>query len=149
MRLRLHGALVALAFLSSAPLIAAPDDNHAVFKGPSGQPVFVPYYIPMDSTGNTIGGTVTGTDNSSTIATGGADQTAIALNASRKGWCVQNPPDATETMNVRVGAAATTSTGVKLAAGQQACNAPGLVDTRAVHVIAATTGHAYLATEWQ
>lgn len=92
---------------------------------------------------------VTPTDKSGTIASGGTAQTAIALNASRKGWCIQNPPTATEVLYVRSGTTATTTTGVTLSAGQQACSLPGLIDTGLISVLGATTSHAFQGTEYQ
>lgn len=91
---------------------------------------------------------VTPTNKSGTIASGGTAQTAIAANASRQGWCIQNL-DATEVMYVRSGAAATTGTGTKLGPGAQACNAPGLIDQGNISVIAATTAHAFSGFELQ
>ena len=93
--------------------------------------------------------TVTPTDRAGTITTGGTAQTAIAANASRKGWCIQNPPGATESLQVRSGAAATATTGVTVPAGQQACNPPGIVDVGIVSVFAATTNHKWQGTEYQ
>lgn len=93
--------------------------------------------------------TVVPTDKGGTITTGGTAQTAIAANASRKGWCIQNPSDAGEVMYVRVGATATTTSGMQLAAGQQACNPASIVDQGLVSVIAATTSHRWYGTEWQ
>lgn len=93
--------------------------------------------------------TATATDKSGTITLGGTAQTAIAANTSRKGWCIQNPSNATEVLYVRVGATATTTTGVQLAAGQQACNPALVVETALVSVLAATTSHQWYGTEWQ
>lgn len=92
---------------------------------------------------------VTTTDKSGTVTLGGTAQAAIALNASRKAYCVQNPPTATEVLTVRVNGTASATTGVILSAGSQACSLPGLIDTAAVSVFAATTAHAFTAWEAQ
>lgn len=92
---------------------------------------------------------VTPTDKSGTVTAGGTAQTAIAANPSRKGWCIQNPPTATENLQVRSGAAATSTTGVALVPGQGACNPTGEIDQGIISVIGATTSHAYLGIEYQ
>jgi hypothetical protein len=101
--------------------------------------------------GGSSGGVVTytTTDKGATITSGGTAQAAIALNASRKIWCIQNDPAATEVLNVRLNGTASANTGTKLLAGQQACNAPGGTDTSAVSVFAATTGHRFFGFEGQ
>lgn len=83
------------------------------------------------------------TDISSTISAGGTAQTAITSNSSRKGWCIQNPPGATEVLDVRVNGTASLVTGTVLSPGAQACNSPGLTDPSAISVYATTTGHIY------
>lgn len=88
-------------------------------------------------------------DKGGTITLGGTAQTAIALNTSRKGWCITNDPASTETLYVRVNGTASTTTGIPLSPGQQACNEPGLIDTAAVSVIAATTSHRWFGFEVQ
>lgn len=97
----------------------------------------------------TKGVSVTTTDKAGTLTSGGAAQTAIASNASRKGWCIQNPVSATEDLFVRVNGTASATTGVDLSPGFQACNLPGLIDTAAVSVFAATTSHTWLGSEVQ
>jgi hypothetical protein len=103
------------------------------------------------SSGGSTGGlvTVTTTDKAGTITTGGTAQQAIAANASRKMWCIQNPPAATESLNVRVNGTASATTGVGLMPGTQACGTTGYIDTAAVSVFAATTGHQWLGWEAQ
>lgn len=93
--------------------------------------------------------TVTTTDKSGTISTGGTAQSAIASNTSRKGWCIQNPSSATEDLFVRVNGTASATTGTDLSAGQAVCNLPGMIDTSAVSVFAATTSHAFVGFEQQ
>lgn len=101
---------------------------------------------------NTIGSiaplAVATTDKSGTITTGGTAQNAIASNASRKGWCIQNT-DAAEVMYVRVNGTASATTGTKLVAGAQTCNQVNMIDTAAVSVFAATTAHAWSGFEVQ
>lgn len=91
---------------------------------------------------------ITPTNRSGSVTSGGTAQNAMAANASRKGWCLQNL-DASEVMYVRSGAAATSTTGTKLTPGAMACNQPGLIDQGAISVIAATTSHAYSGFEVQ
>ncbi len=93
--------------------------------------------------------TVTTTDRGGTITSGGVAQAAIALNASRKTWCITNDPAATEVLNVRSNGTASATTGVPLQPGWQACNQPGTVDTSAVSVFGATTGHRWFGSEAQ
>ena len=92
---------------------------------------------------------VTGTDKSGSISSGGVAQNAIASNSSRRGWCIQNPPTATEVLYVRDSGTASATTGVALGAGQQVCNSPGITATAAISVFAATTSHAYTGVEYQ
>lgn len=92
---------------------------------------------------------VSTTDRSGTITLGGTAQNAMAANASRKGWCVQNPPTATEVLTVRANGTASAATGVILTAGSQACNSPGIIDQTAISVFAATTTHVFTAWEAQ
>jgi hypothetical protein len=89
------------------------------------------------------------TDKGGTLTAGNVAQNAIASNASRKAWCIQNDPTATETLFVRVNGTAGTTAGIALAPGGQACNAPGSIDTAAVSVFAATTGHRWYGFEGQ
>lgn len=99
---------------------------------------------------------VTTTDKSGTVTVGATAQTAIALNASRKSWCIQNPPTATlqgiataEVLEVRVNGTASATTGTILSPGDQACSQSGTIDTAAVSVLGATTGHVYVGFEKQ
>jgi hypothetical protein len=89
------------------------------------------------------------TDKGTTVTAGGTAQAAIASNASRKAWCIQNDPAATETLSVRLNGTASATTGTILQAGQQACNQAGVLDTAAVSVFAATTGHRFFGFEGQ
>jgi hypothetical protein len=111
--------------------------------------------VSCDASGNlvitsaTTPTAVSTTDKGGTITLGGTAQAAIALNASRKAWCIQNGPAESETLYVRVNGTASATTGVALSPGQQACSPPGLVDTAAVSVFAATTSHRWYGSEAQ
>lgn len=91
----------------------------------------------------------TTTDKGGTVTTGGTAQAAIAANSNRKAWCIQNDPAATENMSVRVNGTASATTGTIVTPGNQACNLPGALDTAAVSVFAATTGHRWFGYEGQ
>lgn len=105
---------------------------------------------PITGTITSVAGVlgVATTDKSGTITAGGSAQNAIASNASRKGWCIQNT-DASEALYVRVGGTASATAGTKLTAGTQACSSPTLIDTGAVSVFAATTAHPFSGFETQ
>jgi hypothetical protein len=92
---------------------------------------------------------VASTDKGGTLASSGVAQNAIASNPSRKAWCIQNDPAATEALNVRTDGNASGTTGTSLAAGQQTCNPPGMITTGAISVFAATAGHRWLGQEFQ
>lgn len=102
------------------------------------------------SINTSVGGTTsyTTTDKGSTITSGGVAQTAIASNASRKIWCIQNDPANSETLYVRLGGTASATAGIALQAGVQACG-QGTLDTAAVSVFAATTSHRFFGFEGQ
>lgn len=127
--------------------------SNATIVGPLGSqtsPNGVSVTIASDQAAVAIKGvSVTTTDKAGTLTSGGAAQTAIASNASRKGWCIQNPVSATEDLFVRVNGTASASTGVDLSPGFQACNLSNLIDTTAVSVFAATTSHTWLGFEVQ
>lgn len=136
----------------SATASAAPTPVTAGVNKPLNIGLFSNLFTTLtDNSGNVIdmSGLGTTTDKSGTITTGGVAQTAIALNAPRKGWCIQNPPTATENLSVRVGGTASATTGTMLSPGQQACNQAALTDTAAISIFAATTGHVYTGFELQ
>lgn len=94
------------------------------------------------------------------ITTGGTSQTLMAANTSRKGFIVQNPCSATEqgiaaaeNLYINLTSAATVSTNANLAV-LPPCSSfsmgitAGVVSTELVTVIAATTGHIWLAKEF-
>jgi len=92
---------------------------------------------------------VTTTNASSTVATGGTFQSAIASSSTRKGCFVQNPTTATEPLFVFFGAngSATTATSVSLSPGASVncTTGSGQVLTDNVSVTATTTSHAFVA----
>ncbi|HVZ60634.1 MAG TPA: hypothetical protein VG892_07595 [Terriglobales bacterium] len=91
-------------------------------------------------------GKVNGTsvDVSGTITSGGTYQTAVAANPYRANCTIQNPADATEDLNVKIG---TMAEPYVLAAGQALSTLNGSVNaTDAITVTATTTGHAYAGT---
>lgn len=93
---------------------------------------------------------VTTTNKAGTVTSGGTAQNAIASNASRKSWCIQNSGAESEDLYVRLGAAASaTVADFDLAPGQGVCSSPSMVDQGAVSVFAATTGHRWFGSEAQ
>ena len=91
-------------------------------------------------------GTVTRTDKSGTITTGGSAQTIIAANTSRKGWELQNNSSGDLWFNT-LAAAIVGEPSFKLAPGQSYSTDSGFADTGAVSLIGATTGQAFSARE--
>lgn len=99
--------------------------------------------------------TVTPTQRGGTITLGGTAQTLMAANASRKGCMVLNPIDAVsgENLFISVTGTATVTSGspnITLAPGQSyTCTGNDGVIQTAISIIAATTAHAFEATETQ
>jgi hypothetical protein len=92
---------------------------------------------------------VTPTERGGTITAGGTAQNALTANASRKFWCIQNDPAASETLYVQPNATASATSGVAVEPGKQTCAPIGMVTTGVVSVFAATTGHRWFSTEFQ
>lgn len=87
------------------------------------------------------------TDRSGTITTGSTAQNAMAANTSRKYASVTNPIDAAESLWVNdAGTATAASPSYELAPGDE-WSTDDFVPTNAISVIAATTGHAFIARE--
>lgn len=105
--------------------------------------------LPLPPASEPPAATVTTTDKSGTITAGGTAQVAIASNASRRAWCIQNDPAATEPLYVRVNGTAASGIGAALSPGDQACSSGNIVDTAGVSVFAATTGHVFEGFEKQ
>ena len=89
---------------------------------------------------------VTPTDKSGTITTGGTAQVAIALNANRRGFVIQNLSAGDLWWN-DVGAATAASPSFKIVAGQGYESIAGNCPTTAISIIGATTGQAFAARE--
>ena len=110
---------------------------------PQGQPAA----INVDNSGNVITtapGSLQFANLSGTITAGGTAQTASSAKTRQK-LVVQNPSSATESLFIDFTGAATTSS-LEIQPGQtQVFQAP--IDNRALSIIAATTGHAFLIWE--
>ncbi len=92
------------------------------------------------------GGTLT--NRSGTITAGGTSQQIAPANASRKYLFIQNPITATETLFVNFGSPAASGTSYEIAAGGSLSLGVGsFVPTDAVNIVAATTGHVFVAKE--
>lgn len=87
------------------------------------------------------------TDKGGTVTTGGVAQAAIAANPYRQIWCIQNSPDETEDLFVRLGGTASATSGIAVEPGKQVCSYPAYLDRSAVSVFAATTGHRWFGFE--
>lgn len=90
---------------------------------------------------------VTATDKSGTIAAGGTAQTAIASNASRRGYWIQNL-SAGDLWISDVGPATAASPSLKIVAGGLYESMPGNCPTSAISIIGATTSQAFAAREY-
>jgi hypothetical protein len=89
--------------------------------------------------------TVTATDKSGSVTSGGVAQTAIALNANRKGWSLQN----TSVGNLYISITGTASTSSFLISpGASVGNMSGICSTGAISVYGATTGQTFAAVEY-
>lgn len=129
--------------------------------------------ITMDTNGNICGATsgggtitpvpksVTPTDRGGTMTTGGTVQPLAASNASRQSIVIVNPCSATsqggiaaaESLYISVTGNATVAGAANYAelapCGSTAVVVANEVYTGAITVNAATTGHRWMATEWQ
>lgn len=85
------------------------------------------------------------TDGSGTIAAGGTAQQVFAVNATRKRFIISNPSTATEVLSFTYGAS---THFIDLAPGQTWDEADNSISGDAIRVVAATTGHAFVAFEW-
>lgn len=96
----------------------------------------------------------TSTDRSGTITAGGTAQTIMNANAARKGWMIQNIDETNlEELGVRsTGTAALLAAGTFTLSPSAGAGYPGGmmqgVDSGAISVVAATTGHKFTAIEW-
>lgn len=92
------------------------------------------------------GGTLT--DRSGTITTGGAAQQAMAANASRLGFSIQNLSTTADLWINSLGTAAGAQPSIKLAPGAYFETPAGYGAVGALSVFSATTGVAFSAREW-
>lgn len=155
-----HLALALLALFTLAPSLAAAQSVR--YEGGSG-PVYdvtttrrydgastiqqAPAFAVINPDGTSVSATaVTATDRAFTGT--GAAQTVMAANASRKGWCVQNPSANALSIQVREGSAATATTGYQLQPGASPLCNFGTVSQGIVSVLGANAV-TYLATEYQ
>lgn len=90
---------------------------------------------------------VTATDKSGTITTGGTAQTAIALNANRRAFWIQNLSSGDLWIS-DVGTATAASPSLKIVAGGLYESMPGNCPTSAISIIGATTSQAFAAREY-
>lgn len=89
------------------------------------------------------------TDRSGAIAAGGTSQQVIAANGARRAFFVQNPCAAVESLFIEIGSAAAVSGSIELPPCAVYQGYGGFSTTLAVHAVAATTGHAFIAKEAQ
>lgn len=82
-------------------------------------------------------------DASSTIATGGATQQALAA-TQRQYLLIENPTTETEALYVNFGAIANLTNSISIAPGGSLTFETGVVPGQTVNVLAATTGHRYI-----
>lgn len=87
------------------------------------------------------------TERSTTIASGGAAQEAMAANTSRKAFFLQNISSGDLWFSFVETAAVDSAGSVKLAPGASAFSSGGLVSTQAMSIIGATTGQKF--TLWE
>ena len=157
--------IVLIALILMSPILRAQTNGAVVSScGSASYSAGQSKSVTIDTTGNVCtNATVTGggagitaitpTDRGGTITSGGTAQNAMASNSSRKGGYIINDPASTENLCV-----STTTTATTTGAGDDVCLTPGqsyglnqngLVNTAAVSVIAATTGHRWEAVETQ
>jgi hypothetical protein len=90
------------------------------------------------------------TSASATLISGGAAQDLFAVNASRKGWCIQNQSGGDLYVRSKGAAGTTPATtdqnSLKIPPGQY-YEAPR-VTSHALSIIGAVTGQAFFAEEW-
>ena len=84
-------------------------------------------------------------DWSGAIVAGNTSQVAIPANINTNGWMIQNPPEEVEVLYLDFSVTATTTTSVQLAPGEKFEMFGGTVWVGLVNVMAATTGHLYIA----
>lgn len=103
---------------------------------------------PFTTNNVTINGSVTRTDRSGSITTGGTAQTLMASNSSRKGWIVQNNSTGSLWFNELGNAAVQSQPSFELKPGASYESILGATVTTAISIIGATTGQTFTAREW-
>lgn len=118
--------------------------RNAFFLAASGSGTFAdPFVLASAPTGNPV----TYTDKSGTITSGGAAQTLMAANTSRKGFFIQNQ-SAGDLWISSVGTAAATQPSLWLPPGAYYEPPVTGVPTAAISIFGATAGQAFAAREW-
>lgn len=93
---------------------------------------------------------VTATDYSGTIDAGGTSQTLMASNANRLGFTVQNPTSEIEPLYINFTGPAGAGDSIELLPGQIfPPNGSPYVSSEEITINAATTGHVFIAKEYQ
>lgn len=87
-------------------------------------------------------------NRSGTITVGGTRQPLAAARSNRKYLFVQNPSTATESLYVDINANAAVGTAIELLPGASLELTYPVVPVSRVDVLAATTGHAFVAKEF-
>ena len=163
---RILALILLLPLISFAAAPRTTNPNNLTFIGVESA-TNLPAAPYIDSNGNlNVTGTVSGagysgtfTDDSGTIATGGASQTLAAANANRKYLVISNPPDAaSQGIATAEKICVNFTSAASLTSAGSFCLGPGVtwvmggpggfVSTELVTVIGATTGHIYTAKEY-
>lgn len=119
-------------------------DTRMNYKGTRDDvPVSLTTPLPTIATG----AQVTYTDKSSTVTSGGAAQTLMAANTSRRGFWLQNQSSGDLWIS-SLGAAAATQPSMRVPPGVYYEPPPSGVPTAAISIFGATTGQAFAAREW-
>jgi hypothetical protein len=107
--------------------------------------------IASDSTGQVAIASFKGltlTDRSSTITTGGTQQTLMSTNSSRHGFMVENTSNGDLWINELGSSAVQASPSIKIASGNLYESPVGGASTAAISIIGATTGQSFTSREW-
>jgi hypothetical protein len=121
-------------------------DTNERALGTVGNPIYTAGSAAAPEVATIIGNQVTYTDRSGTVTTGGTAQVLMALNASRRGFLVQN--NSTGTLTINSVGTATTTAGIVIAPGQLYEAQETGVPTTAISILGATTGQRFDAREW-
>lgn len=101
------------------------------------------------ASGGTTAAQGTLTNRSGTITVGGTAQAAMAANASRRYLLIRNPATETEALyfNFTTTAVVTGQPSITLQPGEGFVMENSFISTEAISVVAATTGHKFVAKE--